>query len=187
MTISNAIFALSLATLASSTPAFAQDAACAQSGPNAPLELHKAWILEGWERREGDPPFVFATKMDRYYDLVDTTGVFYDNFSPNGAPTFTSSVEYGRNWETTVNSSRSILHALTNYNDQLVGEKIASTTLGFVGDITRLTGERIPFDARSQLGWECTTGEWVIRQEMNYAWVVEPDVIAPFFARKGGK
>lgn len=182
---SNTIFALSLAALASATPAFAQDPACAKTGLNGPLELHKAWILEGWERREGDPPFVFATKMDRYYDLVDTRGVFYDNFSPNGAPTFTSSAEFGRNWEATVNSSRSILHALTNHNEQLVGEKIASTALGFVGDITRLTGERIPFDARSQLGWECTAGEWVIRHEMNYAWVVKPDVIAPFSHAKG--
>jgi hypothetical protein len=181
---SMAIFVLALATFSIIVPVFANDQACSQMGPNAPLELHKDWILEGWERREGDPPFVFAKKMDRYYDLVNTKGVFYDNFSPNGAPIFNSSVEYGSNWESTVNSSRTILHALTGHNEQLVGDKVASTTLGFVGDITRLTGERIPFDARSQLGWECAEGEWVIRHELNYAWVVKPEAIAPFFNQK---
>jgi hypothetical protein len=184
MTKPATILALVLATLPVASPALATGKACPQTGPNAPLELHKAWILEGWERHEGDPPFVFAKKMDRYYDLANTKGVFYDNFSPNGAPIFDSSIKYGTNWEATVNSSRTIFHALTGHNEQLVSDKVASTTLGFVGDITRLTGERIPFDARSQLGWECTAGEWVIRHEMNYAWVVKPEAIAPFFNRK---
>lgn len=121
--------------------------------------------------------------MDRYYDLADTGGVFYDNLAPGPVQAFDDAVEYGTNWEATVNSSRSILHALTGQEGQRVGDAVASTTLGFVGDITRLTGERIPFDARSQLGWECAGGAWVIRQEMNYAWLVEPEAIAPFFER----
>ena len=181
MTYLDAIRAAALAATAFVGPALAQESACATVGANSPLELHKAWILDGWELREGDPTFVFADEMDRYYDLVDTGGVFYDNLAPGDLQIFDDSVEYGTNWEATVNSSRSILHALTGHHDQIVGDTVASTTLGFVGDITRLTGERIPFDARSQLGWECAGGEWVIRQEMNYAWVVEPGVVAPFF------
>ena len=34
-------------------------------------------------------------------------------------------------------------------NDAIVGEDVASTTLGFVGRLERLTGEVIAFDARS--------------------------------------
>lgn len=180
MTHLNAIRAAVLAA-ALAGPALAQEVACPREGPSSPLELHTTWIMEGWERREGDPPFDFAAEMDRFYDLEDTAGVFYDNFAPGDVQIFDDAVEYGRNWEATVNSSRSILHALTGHEDQRVGDTVASTTLGFVGDITRLTGERIPFDARSQIGWECAGGEWVIRQEMNYAWVVEPEEIAPYF------
>lgn len=182
-TFKAAAWAVMLAGLTGAIPAVAQDGACPQAGPNAPLALHKAWVLEGWERRAGDPPFDFVKEMDRYYDLVDTKGVFYDNLSPNGAPTFTSSIAYGRNWEATVNSSRTILHALTDHNEQLVGDRTASTTLGFVGDIKRLSGERITFDARSQLGWACAAKGWVIRHEMNYAWTVKPEAIAPYFER----
>jgi hypothetical protein len=181
----NTIFAVLVAALSSTTPAFAQTNVCANEGLKSPLELHKAWILEGWERKEGEQPFVFSQKMDRFYDLKNTKGVFYDNFAPNGAPTFNNAAKYGSNWEAPVNNSRTIHHALTDYNEQLVGDTVASTTLGFVGDITRLSGERIPFDARSQLGWECTLGEWVIRHELNYAWVVKPEAIAPFFKKKG--
>lgn len=176
---------LALASIAA--PASAQQTACARTGPASPLELHTAWILDGWELREGDPAFVFKHEMDRYYDLENPAGVFYDNFAPNGAPTFDNAAEYGANWEAPVNSSRSIRHALTGHNQQLVGDTVASTTLGFVGDITRLSGERITFDARSQLGWECAAGEWVIRHELNSAWVVEPEAVAPFFQRAEGQ
>jgi hypothetical protein len=173
-----------LAALACASSTLAQDISCATVGPNSPAALHAEWILQGWELREGDPAFVFAEEMDRFYDLESPTGVFYDNFAPKGAPTFDNALKYGANWEASVNSSRTILHALTDHNAQLVGDTVASTTLGFVGDITRLTGERITFDARSQLGWECRGGEWVIRHELNYAWAVEPEVVAPFFDQK---
>ncbi len=183
MTLLTTIRAAILTTAALAGPALAQDAACPQDGPDAPLELHKAWIMEGWERREGDPDFVFAEEMDRYYDLVDTAGVFYDNYAPGEVQIFDDSVEYGTNWEATVNSRRSILHALTGHEGQVVGDTEASTTLGFVGDITTSEGEHLPFDARSQLGWECAGGGWVIRHEMNYAWDASLEEIASFFER----
>ncbi|MCT7376801.1 hypothetical protein [Chelativorans salis] len=177
------VLAAGLALIAGTAPIVAQENICAQEGMNSPLELHKAWILKGWELRQGDPEFVFAEEMDRYYDLEDPQGVYYDNFAPNGAPTFDNAAEYGANWEAPVNSSRTIRHALTEHHDQIVGERVASTTLGFVGDIVRLTGERITFNARSQLGWECDSGEWVIRHELNSAWLVEPKEITPFSKR----
>lgn len=151
---------------------------CPQTGDDAPGALHAHWMMEGWERREGDPDFVFADKMSRYYDLADTEGVFYDNFAPGDRQLFRDAAVYGANWEQLQNAARSVLHALTGANEALLGDDVASTTLGFVGTIDRIDGEVIAFDGRSQLGWECIEGAWKIRHELNYAWLVEPEEIA---------
>ena len=166
--------------LGTASPVLAQDNACPQGGPDAPLALHTDWIMDGWERREGDPDFVFTDKMARYYDLEDPAGVFYDNFAPGETQLFRNGARYGANWEDLQNAARSIRHGLTDGHEQMVDDNVASTTLGFVGLIDRLDGEEIAFDGRSQLGWECDDGAWKIRHELNYAWVGEPEEIAPF-------
>lgn len=170
--------------IAASLIALAQPAAaqsCPTEGDGAPLTLHQSWIMEGWERRAGDPPFVFAEKMKRYYDLGAPRGVFYDNFAPGPTQLFDNAAVYGANWQDLQNNARSVRHALTGGHDQIAGGDVASTTVGFVGTLTRLDGEVLAFDARSQIGWACTAEGWKIRQEMNYAWPVEPDTIAPFY------
>ena len=167
--------AIALAAGAMATPAFAQS--CPQDGPNAPLALHEAWIMQGWERRDGDPAFVFVDKMGKYYDLKDPTGVFWDNFAPGETQLFTDASIYGPNWEGLQNASRSILHGMTSGHAVLVSDNVASTTVGFVGKIERLCGAVLAFDARSQLGWQCVDGAWKIKQELNYSWLVEPDAI----------
>lgn len=156
----------------------AAEAACAATGKESPLQLHRDWIMEGWERREGDPAFVFAEKMQRYYDLTNTQGVFYDNFAPGKTQLFSDSGRYGANWQDLQNAARSVRHGLTTGHDQLIDDKVASTTLGFVGRLEQLDGTVLAFDGRSQLGWTCANGAWKIRQELNYAWVVEPETIA---------
>jgi hypothetical protein len=171
--------ALTLGALA--TPDMAQS--CPPEGPNAPLALHEEWIMQGWERREGDPAFVFTQKMGKYYDLEDPTGVFWDNFAPGETQLFTDALVYGPNWEGLQNASRSILHGMSDGNAILLSEDIASTTVGFVGRIERLSGEILAFDARSQLGWKCVDGVWKIKQELNYAWLVEPQAIAATLGR----
>lgn len=173
--------ALALALAAFAEPALAQDAVCAQDGPNAPLALHTDWIMEGYERREGDAPFVFADKMARYYDIDDPAGVFWDNFAPGNTQLFDDGAVYGANWEDLQNAARSVLHGLTGGNSEIVGDEIASTTLGFVGKIDRLDGQFIAFEGRSQLSWECDAGDWKVRQELNYAWVLEPKDIAQYY------
>jgi hypothetical protein len=103
---------------------------CPKDGVDAPGALHAAWIMEGWERREGDPAFVFAEKMGRYYDLKNTEGVFFDNFAPGDAQLFDDAAFYGANWEDLQNGARSVLHGVTEANDVIVGDTVASTTLG---------------------------------------------------------
>ncbi|RST87726.1 hypothetical protein EJC49_03940 [Aquibium carbonis] len=159
--------------------------ACPATGPDAPGALHADWMMQGWERNEGDPDFVFAGKMARYYDLEDTGGVFYDNFAPGEAQLFGDAAVYGANWQGLQNAARSVRHGLTDANEALVGDTVASTTLGFVGRIDRLDGAVIAFDGRSQLGWACVDGAWKIRHELNYAWIVEPEEIARFLGRRG--
>ena len=168
--------------LALAGPAMAQT--CASDGDAAPLALHKSWILAGWERQEGDPPFVFARKMGRYYDLGAPAGVFYDNFAPGPTQLFDNAATYGANWEPLQNGARSVLHALTGGHDQIVSDGVASTTIGFVGTLTRNSGEVLAFDGRSQLGWLCTADGWKIRQELNYAWPVKPEAIAHYYQQK---
>ncbi len=160
-------------------------ATCPADGDASPLALHKSWILEGWERREGDPAFVFAEKMKRYYDLTATRGVFYDNFAPGKTQLFDNAAVYGANWQDLQNNARSVRHALTEGHDQIVSDKVASTTIGFVGTLTRLDGGVLAFNSRSQLGWACTGDGWKIRQELNYAWPVKPEEIAPYYQRIG--
>lgn len=165
------------AALAMTTTSLAAQT-CPATGPDAPGALHADWMMKGWERRDGDPDFVFATKMARYYDLNDPAGVFYDNFAPGETQLFRDATVYGANWEGLQNAARSLVHGLTGLNEELVGADVASTTLGFVGRIDRLDGQVIAFDGRSQLGWACVEGAWKIRHELSYAWIVEPEAIA---------
>jgi hypothetical protein len=156
----------------------AQDSTgCPQEGPASPLALHEEWIMNGWERREGDPKFNFVEKMGKYYDLEQPGGVFWDNFAPGDKQLFSDASVYGPNWEDLQNAARSVLHGMTDGHHVVVGEKVASSAVGFVGRLERLDGTVIAFDARSQLGWACVNGIWKIKQELNYAWVVEPDEI----------
>lgn len=167
------IIAQSLATHVS-----AQDSTgCPQEGPASPLALHEEWIMKGWERREGDPQFNFVQKMGKYYDLEEPGGVFWDNFAPGDKQLFSDASVYGPNWEDLQNAATSVLHGMTDGHHVVVGEKVASSAVGFVGRLERLDGTVMAFDARSQLGWACVNGIWKIKQELNYAWVVEPDEI----------
>jgi hypothetical protein len=175
--------ALALVIGISAGPVAAQETSCPREGVDAPLALHADWIMKGWERREGDGKFVFSQKLSRYYDLENTQGVFYDNFAPGSTQLFDNSARYGANWEALQNAARSVRHGLTGGHDAIVGDNIASTTLGFVGRIDRLDGKVIAFDGRSQLGWECLGGQWKIRHELNYAWVVEPETIQSFLGK----
>lgn len=170
---------------ASATPVLAQaDAACPQEGPDAPLALHEEWIMQGWERHEGDPAFVFSKEMSKFYDLENPQGVFWDNFAPGDTQLFTDASVYGANWEGHVNASRSIRHGMTDANHAAVGRDTASSAIGFVGRIEALKGKVVAFDARSQLGWSCVEGTWKIKHELNYAWIVEPETIEPILGKR---
>lgn len=164
-------------------PLSAHAASCPQDGADGPLALHREWIMKGWERHEGDAEYDFARKLGKFYDLKETKGVFWDNFAPGETQLFDDAVRYGDNWKGLQDAARSVLHGIRD-GDVIVADGVASTTLGFVGRLERLTGEVIAFDARSQLGWTCVEGTWKIRHEMNYAWTVDPKTIEPLLGKQ---
>jgi hypothetical protein len=176
--ISRTLTATLLAGLAIATPVSAQENQnCPTEGAMSPLSLHEEWIMEGWERSEGDPAFDFVQKMGKYYDLDNPEGVFFDNFAPGDTQLFTDASIYGPNWEDLQNQAKSILHGMTEGHGVMVSGDVASTAVGFVGRIEPLEGEVSAFDARSQLGWGCVGGVWKIKHEVNYAWDVDPQDI----------
>jgi hypothetical protein len=177
--------AAGLAIAAFSGQAADLNTSCPQVGDKAPLALHKNWLMTGWERHEGDPKFVFSQKFNGYYDLENPRGVFFDNFAPGSSQLFRDASSYGGNWENLQNAARSVRHGLTDANDAIVGDKVASTTLGMVGRIEQLDGNVIAFVGRSQLGWKCAAGTWKIHHELNYAWTVQPDSIAMYLGKTG--
>ncbi|MCS6760544.1 MAG: hypothetical protein MO852_17645 [Candidatus Devosia euplotis] len=96
--------------------------------------------MEGWERHEGDPTFVFTEEMGKFYDLKNTEGVYWDNFAPGNKQLFSDALEYGQNLEDHVNASRSIRHGMTDVNEAVVGQDTASSAIGFVGRIEPMDG-----------------------------------------------
>src|SRR5690606_27208780 len=122
---------------------------------------------------EGDPAFVFTEKMGKFYDVEDPSGIYWDNFAPGDKQLFTDAVVYGANWQDLQNGARSVLHGMTDVYDAVVGDRVASSAVGFVGRLERLDGNVVAFDARSQLGWACVDGAWKIKHEINYAREVE--------------
>ena len=108
--------------------------------------------MEGWERRDGYPAFVFADKMGKFYDLENPAGIFWDNFAPGDTQLFTDARVYGENWESLQNDARSVLHGMTDGHNAVVGDKVASSAVGFVGRLERL-------DGRCRL--RCTVSAWL--------------------------
>lgn len=154
---------------ATSQPALSQEK-CPAEGPSSPADLHRSWILEGWDRQKGDAPFVFSRKLGAYYEL-HAPGVFYDDLAP-GAQTARSPAAYGALWEGPFNQMRSARHGIADAPQAIVGQKVASSSLEFVGRLEGADGAITAIRTRSQLGWECAAGRWVIRQEHNSSRIV---------------
>lgn len=171
------LIATSVLIWSTAQPALSQEI-CPADGPSSPAELHRSWILEGWDRQKGDPPFVFSKKLGAYYEL-HAPGVFYDDLAP-GAATARSPSEYGALWEGPFNHMLSARHGIADAPQAIVGKDVASSTLEFVGRLEGSDGQITAIRTRSQLGWECAGGRWVIRHEHNSSRIVPEHEIAEF-------
>jgi hypothetical protein len=99
--------ALAAACLASQTQALAQTGPCPGAGPRSAASLAREWILVGWEKRPGDPPFNFDTQLGRFYDMqaLPEEASFYDDFDPQHR-LLSSAREYGAIWQVPFTSLR---------------------------------------------------------------------------------
>lgn len=165
-------------------PAFAQQS-CPAEGANAPASLHESWILEGWEKREGDGRFTFSEKLGRYYDL-EAPGVYFDDLAP-GQETKRTPASYGTMWEGPFNAMRTVRHGISDPVQAMVGERVASTTLEFVARLEAADGSVSAIFDRSQLGWEChSDGRWLIRHESNSSRQARVEEIEQFLPKQDG-
>lgn len=140
---------------------------CATAPASAtPGELHRQWILQGWERHEGDPPFRFHEKLGRFYSTGSDLHI-YDSFDPQHRVA-RSAEDYRRAWEATFDGLKSARHAVTDEpNVLMLGDGFASTTLEFVARLETPAGKVTGARARSAMVWRCEEGAWRIVREQN--------------------
>lgn len=147
--------------------------ACPVEGSGSVADLHSAWILEGWERREGDPPFVFAEKLARFYDFDGNGIVIHDSWDPQKRVA-RSAREYGSFFEATFDSFKSARHAVTDGPHVIYGRDLAASSLEFIARLEAKDGQVNAARAQSQTVWRCTDKGWRIAREQNAVDDLEP-------------
>jgi ketosteroid isomerase-like protein len=147
-------------------PAVAQPA-CARRGAAGVGELHRAWILTGWEKRAGDPPWEFDAKLGRFYDGSSDAVHLYDDFDP-AHRVARSAAEYAAIWTPPFTALRSAHHAVIDGPDVLLGTgDLATSTLEFAARLEAADRKIIGIRTRSTTVWRCRGGAWKIVREHN--------------------
>lgn len=153
--------------------------AAAQSCPTDSqhiANLQSDWILVGWEKKPGDPPFDFRNKLGKYYDFNSPDVVLYDDFEP-GRRVARSAEAYGNFWKEPFTALRSARHSVIDGPDVLMGKELSTSTLEFAAALESPNGETVGIRTRSTLVWQCQGAEWKIVREHNSSTVIEvPEV-----------
>lgn len=140
---------------------------CRLKGPGAVAELHRAWILTGWEKRVGDPPWDFDAKLAKYYDPSEGGLHLYDDFDP-AHRVASSAAEYAAIWTPPFTALRSAHHAVVDGPDVMLGTgDMAVSTLEFAARLESANGTITGIRTRSSLVWRCRGGTWKIVREHN--------------------
>lgn len=168
-----------VAALAVVTPV-ATHAACSSDGAASPGSLHRGWILVGWEKRAGDPPFSFESKLGRFYDFMSPDVLLYDDLSP-GRRIATSAAAYGAMWTPPFSALREAHHIVTAEPKTIVGKDLATSTLEFAARLTDADGGIAGVLDRSTLVWRCTDDQWRIVREHNSSRPLRSDEIGRLF------
>jgi ketosteroid isomerase-like protein len=169
--------ALTLAALIPNKTAaqVAGSSSCPASGPASVGELHREWILVGWEKQVGDGPFIFREKLGKYYDFSAHDVVLYDDFDPQKRVAH-SAEEYGTFWEPSFSALRSVRHRVVNGPEVASGSgDLAASTLEFEALIEAADGNVTRIRTRSSLVWRCIRAGWKIIREHNSSVVIPSD------------
>jgi hypothetical protein len=156
---------------------------CADVGPRSAAALTREWILVGWEKHPGDPPFDFEAKLGRFYDLEATPAEasFYDDFDPQHR-LLASARSYGDIWQVPFTSLRSAEHGISMAPKVLRDGSLAAVTMQFVARLITGDGEVIGIRTLSSLTWRCSEKGWKIVREHNSSQRLSRDAINPALA-----
>ena len=164
--ISAAMAALAAPAVAQTQPA-ADIAPCAITGPASPSELHREWILVGWDKPVPGQAWDFREKLGKFYAWQGRDVMLYDDMSPDFRIA-RSADEYRALWETSFQALRRANHLVLNGPDAIVGGELATSTLEFGARLEPAEGQPIiSIRARSTLVWRCTSDGWRIVREHN--------------------
>ncbi|MDR6955315.1 ketosteroid isomerase-like protein [Ancylobacter sp. 3268] len=167
-------------TLALALPSASQAQAvattrCAVSGASSVAELHREWILVGWDKPVAAQPWDFREKLGKYYDWEARDVVLYDDMAPDFRIA-RSPEEYRALWETSFQALRRAHHLVLNGPETIIGTELATSTLEFAARLEPAEGQPIvSIRARSTLVWRCTGDVWKIVREHNSTRRITPE------------
>lgn len=151
-------------------------ATCAAAGPRSVGDLHREWILIGWDRRPGAAPFDFGKQLGRFYDPSTTDGVFYDDMDPQHR-VVRSPLAYGAIWEPIFTTLRSATHGVALGPIVRQGAEVGSSSLQFIAKLEDRHGKVTAIRTMSSLAWRCTSDGWKITSEHNSSQLISAETI----------
>lgn len=148
---------------------------CPISGATSVQELHKEWILVGWDKPIAGQSWNFRDKLGKYYDWEADDVVLYDDMSPDFRIA-RSPEEYRALWEASFQALRRAHHLVLNGPETIVGDELATSTLEFAARLEPNEGQPVTsVRARSTLVWRCTSDGWKIVREHNSTRRITPE------------
>jgi ketosteroid isomerase-like protein len=164
---------LALPVAAQAQPATATR--CAVSGASSAPELHREWILVGWDKPVAGQAWDFREKLGKYYDWEAGDVVLYDDMAPDFRVA-RSPEEYRALWEKSFHALRRANHLVLNGPETIIGDDLATSTLEFAARLEPAEGQPIvSIRARSTLVWRCAGDGWKIVREHNSTRRITPE------------
>jgi len=161
------LFAVALSSLpvaAQTTGTGSAAGTCAATGPASAGERHREWIMVGWEKRRGDPPFDFNARLGHFYHPDSGDMRLYDDFDPQQRVA-RSAGEWAEVWTEPFTALRAARHAVMDGPDVIGDHELAASTLEFAARLETADAEIAGVRARSSLVWQCTADGWRIVRE----------------------
>jgi hypothetical protein len=162
-------FALAFGIACSSTFAAEVRTDCASAGKEGVAQLHRDWLMIGWERDDGDPDFNFRQDLGKYYDFSSKDLSLFDDFDPELKVRHTAD-DYGKVWYGLVPKFKSVHHKITEQPGVIaVGPGYSHSVMEFVFEVTPKQGDATYLISRTSILWRCTADGWKIFKEHNSA------------------